>query len=144
MAIRKPPFRGRFFFLLKSKFNPTSPSKPFLPVPLDPIDEGVYDPVMISNSPRFLAVCLNPTFQRTVRLKKLEKGEVNRARLARLDASGKGINVSRVLQQLGAPVRHLTHLGPGRDEFLRLCGEDNLQISWGGQRFTDTNLHHFT
>ncbi|MDF1567086.1 MAG: PfkB family carbohydrate kinase [Spirochaetaceae bacterium] len=85
---------------------------------------------MDSNAPRFLAVCLNPTFQRTISLPNLDKGEVNRARLARLDASGKGINVSRVLQQLGAPVRHLTHLGPGKDEFLRLCSKDGLQISW--------------
>ena len=85
---------------------------------------------MDSNAPRFLAVCLNPTFQRTISLPRMDKGEVNRARLARLDASGKGINVSRVLRQLGAPVRHLTHLGPGKDEFLRLCSEDNLQISW--------------
>jgi 1-phosphofructokinase/tagatose 6-phosphate kinase len=77
---------------------------------------------------RFLSVCLNPTFQRTVLLNRLEKAEVNRASYARLDASGKGVNVSRVLQQLGAEVKHLTHLGPGKEEFLKLCRLDNLEI----------------
>ena len=80
--------------------------------------------------PKFLAVCLNPTNQRTIRLKDFEKGEVNRAAAARTDASGKGVNVGRVLVQLGDNVRHLTHLGPGRSEFLRLCAEDNLNVVW--------------
>ncbi len=78
--------------------------------------------------PRFLSVCLNPTFQRTISLVRLDKGEVNRSLEARLDASGKGVNVSRVLQQLGASVKHLTHLGPGNKEFLKLCRIDNLNI----------------
>lgn len=47
--------------------------------------------------PRFLVVCLNPTFQRTVTLDHLECGEVNRGTAARLDASGKGVNTARVL-----------------------------------------------
>ena len=79
---------------------------------------------------RFLAVCLNPTFQRTISLAELEPGEVNRATKARLDASGKGINVARVLRQLGGEVRHLTHLGPGSDEFLSLCRTDGLEVIW--------------
>jgi 1-phosphofructokinase family hexose kinase len=80
--------------------------------------------------PKILAVCLNPTDQRTVRLERLDKGEVNRAVESRLDASGKGVNVGRVLLQLGAEVRHLTHLGPGRGEFLRLCAADGLEVVW--------------
>ncbi len=78
--------------------------------------------------PRFLSVCLNPTFQRTVSLSRLDKGEVNRAVESRLDVSGKGINVCRVLQQLGASAKQLTHLGPGKEEFLRLCNLDKLNI----------------
>ena len=80
--------------------------------------------------PKFLAVCLNPTDQRTIRLERLDKGEVNRAVESRLDASGKGVNVGRVLLQLGEEVRHLTHLGPGREGFLRLCAEDGLEVVW--------------
>jgi 1-phosphofructokinase family hexose kinase len=79
---------------------------------------------------RFLAVCLNPTLQRTIELSRLDMGEVNRATSARLDASGKGVNVSRVLKQLGAEVTHLTHLGPGRDRFLDLCAVDGIQVEW--------------
>ena len=79
---------------------------------------------------RILAVCLNPTFQRTVSLEKLEKGEVNRAVEARLDASGKGVNVARVLNQLGSASVQITHLGPGREEFLKLCMADGLDVSW--------------
>lgn len=79
---------------------------------------------------RFLAVCLNPTFQRTVSLKNLDKGEVNRAVEARLDAGGKGIHVARVLSQLGGEVVHLTQLGPGRDELLRLSADDGYRIRW--------------
>ena len=80
--------------------------------------------------PRFLVVCLNPTFQRTVTLEHLECGEVNRGTAARLDASGKGVNTARVLRQLGASVRHLTHLGPERDRLLDLCRADKLDILW--------------
>jgi len=80
--------------------------------------------------PRFLSVCLNPTFQRTISLNRLDMGEVNRASDARLDIAGKGVNTTRVLSQLGAPVRHLTHLGPGKEILLDLCGRENLELIW--------------
>ncbi len=79
---------------------------------------------------RILAVCLNPTFQRTVLLPGLDKGEVNRAENVRVDAAGKGIHVARVINQLGGDSVHLTHLGPGKDEFLGLCEADDLSIVW--------------
>ena len=82
------------------------------------------------NSPRFLVVCLNPTFQRTITLERLECGEVNRGTATRLDASGKGVNTARVLRQLGASVRHLTHLGPEGNRLLDLCRWDGLDICW--------------
>lgn len=80
--------------------------------------------------PRFLSVCLNPTFQRTVRIPNLERGEVARAHSAQLDIAGKGVNTTRVLSQLGAPVRHLTHLGEGKEILLDLCGGEGLEIIW--------------
>jgi 1-phosphofructokinase/tagatose 6-phosphate kinase len=56
---------------------------------------------------------------------------VNRTGEYRLDASGKGINVSRVLTQLGENCIHLTQLGGTfRDLFLKLCGQDNLKVEW--------------
>ncbi len=79
----------------------------------------------------FLTLCLTPTFQRTLRFSKVERGEVNRSNEYRLDASGKGINVTRVLQQLGFEATHLTHLGgAGRDSFLALASPDGTVVDW--------------
>ena len=80
--------------------------------------------------PRFLSVSLNPTYQRTISVQRLEKGEVNRARETRFDIAGKGVNTTRVLSQLGASVRHLTHLGPERELLLDLCGREELELVW--------------
>ncbi len=80
---------------------------------------------------RFLTVCLNPVLQKTLSLGVLGPSRVNRLSAHRLDASGKGINVSRVLQQLDQPVVHLTQLGGRfRGTFLELCAADGLSIEW--------------
>ncbi len=79
----------------------------------------------------FLTVCLNPTMQKTLVLEKIKEGQVNRCRRQLLDASGKGINVTRVLRQLGADVTHLTQLGGFlKDEFLEKTAEANLTVEW--------------
>eukprot|EP01105_Mastigella_eilhardi_P005415 TRINITY_DN17137_c0_g1_i1.p1 TRINITY_DN17137_c0_g1~~TRINITY_DN17137_c0_g1_i1.p1 ORF type:complete len:324 (-),score=80.16 TRINITY_DN17137_c0_g1_i1:61-1032(-) len=81
---------------------------------------------------RFLTVCVNPTLQKTLTMKlPLNLGEVNRAAAHRLDASGKGVNVSRVLAQLGARVVHLTQAGGAdRQLFLDLCKADAIEVEW--------------
>ncbi len=82
-------------------------------------------------APRFLTVCLNPVLQKTLRLAALQRGRVNRLLHHRLDASGKGINVTRVLSQLGEQVIHMTQLGGRfRDSFLDLAARDQLEIAW--------------
>jgi 1-phosphofructokinase/tagatose 6-phosphate kinase len=79
----------------------------------------------------FLTVCLNPTLQKTLRFSSIYPGTVNRTGVHRLDASGKGINVTRVLTQLGKKVIHLTQLGSGlRPLFLSLCEQDGLSVQW--------------
>ena len=79
----------------------------------------------------FLTVCLNPTLQKTLRFPSIYPGTVNRTGVHRLDASGKGINVTRVLTQLGKKAMHLTQLGGGlRPLFLSLCEEDGLSVLW--------------
>lgn len=77
----------------------------------------------------FLSVCLNPTLQKTIQFKHFQMGEVNRAIAVSLEASGKGVNVTRVLTQLGANAVHLTHNGSGdKDRFLALCKKDRLKV----------------
>jgi len=79
----------------------------------------------------FLTVCLNPTLQKTLRFSSIYPGTVNRTGVHRLDASGKGINVTRVLTQLEKKVIHLTQLGGGlRPLFLSLCEQDGLLVQW--------------
>jgi 1-phosphofructokinase/tagatose 6-phosphate kinase len=81
--------------------------------------------------PVHLSVCMNPTLQKTLVFSSLIPDRVNRTGEHRLDASGKGINVSRVLTQLGETCIHLTQLGGVfRDLFLELCGQDGLKVEW--------------
>ncbi|MCL2319847.1 MAG: PfkB family carbohydrate kinase [Treponema sp.] len=79
----------------------------------------------------FLTVCMNPTLQKTLVFPGLIRDTVNRTGEYRLDASGKGINVSRVLTQLGKDCCHLTQLGGVlRPLFLELCARDGLRVEW--------------
>jgi fructose-1-phosphate kinase PfkB-like protein len=74
---------------------------------------------------------MNPTIQRTLRFGQLTIDTVNRTADYRMDASGKGVNVTRVLTQLGKKCVHLTHLGgPLRPIFLQLCTADSLSLEW--------------
>jgi len=79
----------------------------------------------------FLSICLNPTLQKTLRFSSIVPDTVNRTKAHRLDASGKGINVTRVLTQLGKKAVHLTQLGGDmRPLFLSLCEKDGLSVEW--------------
>ena len=85
--------------------------------------------------PRFLALCLNPTIQKTYLLDRLACGEVNRAALVRTDASGKGVNVARVLKEAGASAIHLTHLGGASGAwFLSMCKDDHIEVRWADSK----------
>lgn len=77
----------------------------------------------------FLCVCLNPVIQKTLVFPRLVPGEVNRSAEHRVDASGKGLNVARVLAQSGRRAIHLTQAGGrNRDWFLALCAEDGVEL----------------
>lgn len=79
----------------------------------------------------FLAVCLNPTLQKTLAFPVVRRDSVNRTATHILDASGKGVNVARVLSQLGKRAVHLTQLGGAfRSAFLELCARDALDVRW--------------
>lgn len=49
---------------------------------------------------KFLSICLSSTIQRTIDFEKVELTQVNRSKNYRMDASGKAVNSSRVLNQL--------------------------------------------
>jgi len=83
----------------------------------------------VNPTPAFLAVCLNPTLQKTLVFTAVRSGEVNRCLRSRLDASGKGVNVARVLVQLGQRCTHLTHAGGRfRSSFLALAEESGVTV----------------
>lgn len=77
----------------------------------------------------FLTLCLNPVLQRTLAFTALRTAGVNRTEEHRVDASGKGINVARVLTQLGARATAVTTAG-GRfaEYFLELTRRDELTV----------------
>lgn len=76
----------------------------------------------------FLVVCLNPTIQKTIILSELIENEVNRSSKYQTDAAGKGVNTTRILNQLGMDAVHLTQSGD-RGEYLReLIERDKLPL----------------
>lgn len=78
---------------------------------------------------KILTVCLNPTIQRILVFDTWNESKINRATQKMLCASGKGINVTRALQQLGSPVIHLTQNAiKDSDGFLNLCEKENLKV----------------
>jgi 1-phosphofructokinase len=58
-----------------------------------------------------VTVTPNPSVDRTYRLAELRPGRLNRAQTVTAEASGKGVNVSRVLARLGHPTRMVVTAG---------------------------------
>ena len=78
---------------------------------------------------KVLVVCLNPTFQETIIFDTVIRNEVNRSADYFVSPSGKGVNVVRVLTQLGMEAAAFTHLGTERArEFEKLCAAENLRL----------------
>jgi 1-phosphofructokinase len=82
-------------------------------------------------------VTLNPALDRTLNVPCLRVGELNRARGVRLDLSGKGINVSRLLRRLDVPSRIIGFVGgaTGRaiQDGLTAEGFETIFIEVGGE-----------
>ena len=78
----------------------------------------------------YLATGLSPAIQKTLVFESFKHGEVNRSESYRTDASGKCINVCRVLQQGGADAVCLTVAGrENYSEFTALCRRDGLDLT---------------
>ena len=104
---------------------------------------------------RILTITLNPALDLTVRLPRLEVGEVNRSESVLSQAAGKGLNVAQVLADLGHSLSVTGFLGADNsppfdalfrrrgfvDSFVRVSGKtrSNIKIAEGGGRITDIN-----
>ena len=104
---------------------------------------------------RILTLTLNPALDLTVRLPRLEPGEVNRSDTVLTHAAGKGVNVAQVLADLGHHVTVGGFLGEDNpqafealiarrgfaDAFIRVPGEtrSNIKIAEQDGRVTDIN-----
>jgi 1-phosphofructokinase/tagatose 6-phosphate kinase len=74
---------------------------------------------------------MNPTLQKIVCFSSIKKDAVNRICRHRFDVAGKGLNVCRVLSQLGKEALHLTILGgETRPLFLEMCRREGIALRW--------------
>lgn len=72
-------------------------------------------------------ICLNPCFDKTVSVDRLQTGQVNRIREARVDLGGKGINVAVVAKRLGLDVQCLGLMGEnGSGDLTAMMDRENL------------------
>jgi len=79
----------------------------------------------------FLSICLHPVLQKTIVLPCLRENKVNRSGEYYFDASGKGVNVCRVLTQLKEHVLHLTQAGGrNRELFLHMLALEKIPVKW--------------
>lgn len=78
-----------------------------------------------------LIVCLNPTFELTMEFENVFENEVNRTSKYFIFPSGKGVNVARVMTQLGFNAVAFTHLGGNRtNEFINLCEAEKIKLEY--------------
>ncbi|MFZ6045540.1 1-phosphofructokinase [Pseudomonas sp. CR3202] len=104
---------------------------------------------------RILSITLNPALDLTLRLERLEPGEVNRSQAQASHAAGKGLNVAQVLADLGHSLSVSGFLGADNaeafealfarrgfvDQFVRVPGEtrSNIKLAEADGRITDIN-----
>jgi 1-phosphofructokinase len=79
--------------------------------------------------PRIVTVTPNPSLDRTVEVDALLRGAVLRAQRARIDAGGKGVNISRALAANGQPTTAVVPCGgPEGRQLAALLGRPGLDL----------------
>ncbi|MCM8712024.1 1-phosphofructokinase [Clostridium sp. SYSU_GA19001] len=73
----------------------------------------------LSQQAKLVTVTLNPAVDKTVEIKDFKIGSVNRISSVRLDAGGKGINVSKVIKSLGGESIAFGILSGRNGEFIK-------------------------
>ena len=82
----------------------------------------------MNHNPPVLTITLNPALDMTAQLAELEPGVVNLISDCHLHPAGKGINVARVLNDLGHPVTVTGLLGEdNQDRFVELFAQRGIQ-----------------
>ncbi len=78
-----------------------------------------------------LTIGLSPAFEKVLVFPSFRENEVNRSTFHTLSASGKAINVTRVLTRLGRTAVNITQLGgPRVREFLALAERENITVRY--------------
>lgn len=78
-----------------------------------------------------ITVTMNPAIDKTVQLKALQIGELNRLEYAELDAGGKGINVSKTIAALGGTSIACGFLGSeGSEQILSTLKAQNISCDF--------------
>lgn len=72
-----------------------------------------------SQQTKIITITLNPAIDKTVEINDFKTGSVNRVSSIRVDAGGKGINVSKVIKSLGGESRALGILAGKNGEFIK-------------------------
>ncbi len=73
-------------------------------------------------------ICMNPSFDKTVEMDRLNIGKVNRIRCLRVDPGGKGINVAIDALRLGMDVRCIGIMGEkGSTDLSAMLDQEGLQ-----------------
>ena len=72
-------------------------------------------------------VCMNPSFDKTASVNRLQPGEVNRLADVRCDVGGKGLNVAIVLKRLGVAVNCVGCVGESSErEFMEMVRQQGI------------------
>lgn len=76
-------------------------------------------------------VCMNPSFDKTAEVEKVNVGDVTRLENVRVDIGGKGVNVAIVLRRLNEEARCVGCLGEeNADRFLRMITKENVPFDY--------------
>ena len=76
-------------------------------------------------------VCMNPCFDKTAKINKMDIGNVNRLYDTREDIGGKGINVATVLKRLGSEVNCVTCIGEQSERrFFELIDSKKMTVHY--------------
>lgn len=76
-------------------------------------------------------VCMNPSFDKTAEVEKVNVGDVTRLENVRVDVGGKGVNVAIVLRRLNEEARCVGCLGEeNADRFLRMIAKEDVTFDY--------------